>query len=181
MLPILLGLALAPRDTWLTHHAYLMASARAVAYLANRMEDKDDEVAVARGLADKVQKKINSLYMKNDGFRLRDGVDWTPGPDLGLFARIVPGPRRCAVLKGMIRLSGSDEPMIWPGEEERLFYQHLNLSDFKKMLETGKVRLDGTNGDNDELDIIWKRRNSMHEGILAVRYKSQSLVRHGFS
>jgi hypothetical protein len=80
----------------------------------------------------------------------------------------------------MIRLSGSDEAVIWPGEEERLFYQHLTLSDFKKMLETGKVRLDGTNGDNDELDIIWKRRNSMHEGILAVRYKLKAFSDMGF-
>jgi len=174
-------LALPSRDVWLTHHAYFMATARAIGFLAERLGGKDDEGAIALGLAEEIQMKINSLYMKHDIFRLHRGVDWTPGPDMGLFARIVPGSKRCAVLKDMIRLSGSDDPMLWPGDEEQLFFRHLNQRDFDEAVKLDKVRKIGKNDKGeDKYDIVWKRRHHMPEGILAIRYSLKALSDMGF-
>ena len=174
-------LALTSRDTWLTHHAYFMATARSIGYLAKRLGGKDGQGAVALELADEIKKKINALYMKRDTFRLSPNVDWTPGPEMGLFARIVPGSKRCAVLREYIRLVGSEDPVLWPGDEERLFFRHLNKYDFDEMLKLDKVRKDGKNNKGEErFDIVWRRRHHMPEGILAVRYSLKALSDSGF-
>lgn len=57
-------LALRDRDTWLTHTAFYMASARAVAYISNVLGDtKLRQKAINQ--AEVVRDRISRLYMKN--------------------------------------------------------------------------------------------------------------------
>jgi hypothetical protein len=117
-------LGLRDRDTFLTHTGFYMASARSVAYIAKKL----DMVSLQeRGMttAKKLQDRINKLYFKNG----RDDFDYpegravaSPGPDMGLFARIVPGEKRCKVLRNLFKRKGN----TWPGNEERRFLEHLN-------------------------------------------------------
>ena len=177
-------LALRTRDTWLTHNAYYMASARAIGYLAARLEGKDgkaDHGKSALALADKIKDDINSLYMTHVDFKMKRNTDWTPGPEMGLFARIVPGSKRCTVLKDWVRLAGSGELTTWPGDEEQLFFRDLNKKDLDEMIKLEKARRNGKNDKGDErFYTLWKRRHHTPEGILAVRYGLKALSDIGF-
>lgn len=177
-------LSVLTRDTWLTHNSFYMASARAIAYLAERLkgnEGKADQGKMALALADKARDDINAVYMEND-FHRKKGFDWTPGPDLGLFARMVPGPQRCNILESWIAVAGSAKPpMGWSGDEEQLFLRHLNQKDLDEMINLGQVVRQGKNQNGqDRFRIVWKRGFHMGEGILAVRYTLFSLSDSGF-
>ena len=67
----------------------------------------------------------------------------TPGPELGLFSRIVPGEKRCNVLKNWFKRSGHR----WPGDEEKLFLKELkDESLLKEMIKSGELTADGSMG-----------------------------------
>ena len=98
-------LALRQRDTYLTHAAFYMAAARCVAYIANKVGDEKMKHKSLQ-IGEAIKRQIATLYMKNG----RDDFDYprghasdTPGPEMGLFSRIVPGEKRCAVLKNWFR------------------------------------------------------------------------------
>lgn len=60
----------------------------------------------------------------------------TPGPEMSLFSRIVPGEKRCIVLKNYFKRSGSK----WPGDEEKLFLNELkNKTYIQELLESGEL------------------------------------------
>jgi hypothetical protein len=176
-------LALRTRDTWLTHHAFYMASARAIAYMAERLGGgKSDEGANALALANELKEQINALYMKFDTFQVKRNSDWTPGPELGLFSRIVPGQKRCAVLKDWISTAGSGDYNYWPGDEEQLFFRHLNKRDLEEMIKLKQVERrgkDNKTGD-EKFRTMWTHRHNTPEGILAIRYELKTLSDMGF-
>lgn len=170
-------LSLLSRDTYLTHNAFFMATARCVAYLADKIgntEMKRESLAVADAIMDK---NINHLYMKDDdpGFRIKTTLSLTPGPELGLFARIVPGSRRCGVVKEWIKLQTSPMPHQ-VGEEERKFYSQVDKKDLEELKKLGLVRVTRSG----KVAGVWTRGNHMPEGILAVRYNLKSLTELGF-
>eukprot|EP00804_Cyclotella_cryptica_P001607 CCRYP_014947-RC/>CCRYP_014947-RC protein AED:0.04 eAED:0.04 QI:544/1/1/1/0.83/0.57/7/1193/975 len=135
-------LSLRGRDTWLTHTGFYMASARALAYIGQVL---GDEKLRTKGLtrAKSIRERIAKLYLKNgqDNFDCPEGgASLTPGPEMSLFSRIVPGEKRCAVLKNYFRRSGS----LWPGDEEKLFLKELkNKSLIEEMLRSGELIRDG--------------------------------------
>lgn len=138
-------LALRSRDLWLTHTGFYMASARALAYIGHIL---NDEELKARGLsrAEQLRRRIAFLYLKNgeDNFECPDGCyDTTPGPDMGLFSRIVPDKKRCDVLRNYFKRSGS----VWPGDEEKLFLAELkNETLQEEMILNGELTKSGSFG-----------------------------------
>ncbi len=169
-------LSLLSRDTWLTHNAFFMASARCVAYLAEKLGNGKMKQE-AFNLADQIKKSINQLYMRDDdnGFRMRRNLDLTPGPELGLFTRIVPGNRRCSVVREWIRVTGSEEPIYGIPKEETNFFKNLNKKDLNELIELGIAEIHGS-----DVRGLWKRGRNMPEGIFAVRYNLKALSAFGF-
>ncbi|KAL7554415.1 hypothetical protein ACHAWF_017852 [Thalassiosira exigua] len=166
-------LSLRQTDTFLTHTAFYMAAARCVAYIAEKLGDGKLSKK-SRAVAERVRDRIASLYMKNgrDDFDYpRGGSSGTPGPEMGLFARIVPGEKRCAVLRNWFKRSGS----IWPGDEEQLFLAHLDESHKKQMVRTGELVKD-----SDEYWMGWSQWQGFNEGIFAIRYALKTLSDNGF-
>jgi len=85
-----------------------------------------------------LESKISSLYFKNhkDSFDFPEGHDYaSPGPELGLFTRIVPAAKRCAVLKNWFKRPGS----VWPGDEERLFLNEVDKKYLQDMVRSGEL------------------------------------------
>ena len=93
------------RDTWLTHQSFYMAVARCIAYMANRMGSLVPASQVDEGLAlaETVKERIANLYLKNGNFCFLPpepaGKNMSPGPEMSLFSRVVPGSKRCTVLR----------------------------------------------------------------------------------
>jgi len=177
-------LSLYERDTYLGHQSYYMASARSVVYLAEqqkRVGNKDDGLnavqSSARQVAAELVTKMNDIYMKEDAFRIKKHHYWTPGPDLGLFARIVPGPKRCVVLENFARQAGKDDRQGWPGIDEEKFYQQLNEVDREDHIARGVAG--PVDKEDNELgkiyEALYSPRHSMFEGIFAVRYTLKAL------
>ena len=130
-------LAMRSRDTFLTHTAFYMAAGRCVAYIARKVGMKDVE---ERGMAvaKKIQDRIVHLYLKNghDIFDFPKGQNaHTPGPEMSLFSKIVPGEKRCVVLKNWFHRSGH----TWPGDEERRFLAAISEEDTAAMVQTGEI------------------------------------------
>ena len=101
-------LAMRGRDTFLTHTGFYMASGRCVAYMAHMLEKHEEEKRGAE-LANKIRDRIARLYLKNgkDDFDFPHGrAENTPGPEMSLFSRIVPGEKRCIVLKNWFKRVG---------------------------------------------------------------------------
>ena len=169
-------LSLLHRDTWLTHQAFFMATARCVAYLAEKLGHNESKQA-SLSLANKIKDNINSLYMKDgdDAFRMKKTLDLTPGPELALYTRIVPGEKRCAVSKEWFRIASSDTPVYSMPNEEKAFLHKLNKKDLE---ELEKLRIVEVHGDT--IQGLWKRGRNMPEGILAVRYNLRALSDLGF-
>lgn len=125
----------------MTHTGFYMASARALAYIGNIL---GDEKIRTKGLirAKSIRERIANLYLKNgkDNFDCPEGDGHlTPGPEMSLFSRIVPGKKRCVVLKNYFRRSGS----LWPGDEENLFLKELkNETLIQEMLRSGELYRD---------------------------------------
>ena len=166
-------LALRSRDTYLTHTAFYMAAARCVAYISNKL-GKDDIKQKSLQQAELIRNRIVKLYLKNgkDNFDPPMGrASNTPGPEMSLFSKIVPGEKRCVVLKNWFRRSGS----LWPGDEEKLFLSELDNSHAKAMVKTGELVKE-----SDGYYMIWSQWQGFNEGIFAIRYSLKTLSDLGF-
>eukprot|EP00970_Alexandrium_tamarense_P001360 scaffold145_cov195-Alexandrium_tamarense.AAC.4 len=166
-------LAMRSRDTYLTHTAFVMASGRCVAYIGRKVglaSVEDKGMAVAK----KIQDRLVHLYMKNgkDNFDFPLGSEsHTPGPEMGLYTRIVPGEKRCIVLKNWFRRSGH----TWPGDEERLFIKEMSEEDKQEWIETKELTKRG-----DEWAMGWSQWQGFNEGIFAIRYAMKTLSDMGY-
>ena len=132
------------RDTWLTHESYYMATARAIAYIAKKL-GKEDDVKPAIRLASFVKDRIVRLYVRENygSFLPPDKIGWqmSPGPEMSLYSRVVPGPFRCTVLRGYFKREGH----TWPGSDENAFVKAISEDDTRKMIETGELTKRGFN------------------------------------
>ncbi|KAL7527297.1 hypothetical protein ACHAXR_001887 [Thalassiosira sp. AJA248-18] len=166
-------LAMRSRDTFLTHTAFYMAAGRCVAYVARKVGMKVEEEK-GMAVAKKIQDRIVHLYLKNgkDNFDFPHGsASHTPGPEMSLFARIVPGQKRCVVLKNWFRRSGH----TWPGEEEKRFLNAVSEEDIAVMADTGEVTKRGK-----DWSLGWSQWQGFNEGIFAIRYALKTLSDTGF-
>jgi len=166
-------LAMRNRDTYLTHTGFYMASGRCVAYIARVLGNHDDEM---KGLevANKIKDRIARLYLKNgkDDFDFPRGrAENTPGPEMSLFSRIVPGGKRCVVLKNWFKRAGH----TWPGTEEFLFIDGMSEEDKKEWIESGELTKRGS-----KWAMGWSQWQGFNEGIFAIRYSLKTLSETGF-
>jgi hypothetical protein len=166
-------LAMRGRDTYLTHAAFYMAAARCVAYISKKLgNEKMQRKSYVQ--AEITRARIAHLYLKNgkDNFDFPRGhADSTPGPEMSLFSRIVPGDKRCIVLKNWFQRSGS----LWPGDEEKLFLEELEESYVEEMVRTGELTKEG-----DDYFMGWSQWQGFSEGIFAIRYALKTLSDMGF-
>jgi len=166
-------LAMRSRDTYLTHTAFYMAAGRCVAYIARVVGSKElEEKGIA--LAKKIQDRIVHLYLKNgkDNFDFPKGsTSHTPGPEMSLFSKIVPGEKRCVVLKNWFQRSGH----TWPGDEERRFLAAVSEEDKNIMVKTGELTKRG-----NDWAMGWSQWQGFNEGIFAIRYSMKTLSDMGF-
>eukprot|EP00804_Cyclotella_cryptica_P001631 CCRYP_014954-RC/>CCRYP_014954-RC protein AED:0.03 eAED:0.03 QI:528/1/1/1/1/0.8/5/1005/1077 len=161
-------LAMRARDTFLTHTGFYMASGRCIAYMAHVLEEKGAE---ERGMsvANQIRDRIARLYMKNgkDNFDFPKGhAENTPGPEMGLFSRIVPGEKRCIVLKNWFQRAGH----TWPGEEEFKFIDAMSEDDKNAWIESGQLTKRG-----NRWAMGWSQWQGFNEGIFAIRYALKTL------
>jgi len=168
-------LGLRDKDTFLTHTGFYMASARSVAYIAQKL---GMTLLKERGLttANKLQDRINKLYFKNgrDDFDYPEGdAAGSPGPDMGLFARIVPGEKRCKVVRNLFKRKGNS----WTGDEEELFLKELSNDLKKELIEAGELIYDDG---KEKYQMHWSQWQGFNEGILGVRYILKALSESGF-
>jgi hypothetical protein len=169
-------LGMRSRDTFLTHAGFYMAAARSLAYISRRvgLEAKGPE---QKGMATAkvIQDRIAYLYLKNgmDNFDFPRGkAKHSPGPEMGLFARIVPGEKRCIVLENWFKREGS----AWPGDEEKRFLSELSDSDTKYLFDKGELMKTKRRGTL----MTWSMWRGFHEGIFAIRYSLKTLSEMGF-
>ena len=166
-------LAMRSRDTYLTHTAFYMAAGRCVAYIARKVGSKElEEKGIA--LAKKIQDRIVHLYLKNgkDNFDFPKGsTSHTPGPEMSLFSKIVPGEKRCVVLKNWFQRSGH----TWPGDEERRFLAAVSEEDKNIMVKAGELTKRG-----NDWAMGWSQWQGFNEGIFAIRYSMKTLSDMGF-
>jgi hypothetical protein len=91
------------RDTWLTHESFYMAVARCIAYMAKRLETKELQLEEGLALAMDTEERIARLYLKNGKDRFlppeSEASKLSPGPEMSLYSRVVPGAKRCTVLR----------------------------------------------------------------------------------
>jgi len=166
-------LAMRSRDTYLTHTAFYMASGRCVAYIARKVGlSAVEERGMA--LARKIQERIAHLYLKNgkDNFDFpRGSASHTPGPEMSLVSRIVPGEKRCVVLKNWFRRSGH----TWPGDEEMRFLREVSEEDKEALVATKEISKRG-----NQWAMGWSQWQGFNEGIFAIRYSMKALSDMGF-
>ena len=168
-------LGLRNRDTFLTHTGFYMASARSVAYIAKKL-GMDSLQERGMTTAKKLQDRINKLYFKNgkDDFDYPEGrAEASPGPDMGLFARIVPGEKRCKVLRNLFKRKGN----TWPGNEERRFLENLRNDMKQELITAGELIYDD---DSEKYVFFWSQWRGFNEGIFGVRYILKALSESGF-
>ena len=166
-------LALRGRDTWLTHTAFYMASARSVAYIGKKLGNSKIE-RKGRAQAEYIRNRIATLYLQNgkDNFDFPLGhASDTPGPEMSLFSRIVPGEKRCTVLKNWFKRSGS----LWTGDEEQLFINELDEPDKQLLVKTGELVKEPGG-----YFMIWSQWQGFNEGIFGIRYALKTLSDMGF-
>ena len=161
-------LSLRGRDTWLTHTGFYMASARCVAYIAHALRD---EKILNKGLAKakQIQDRITRLYTQNgEKFDCPEcSNSLTPGPEMSLFSRIVPGDKRCDALRNYFQRSGS----FWPGDEEKLFLSELkNETLLQEMVNNGELTKEG-----ETYWFGWSQWEGFNEGIFGIRYSMKTL------
>lgn len=149
-----------------------MAAARCVAYIAQKTSD-DKTAKKAFSLAESIRKQIATLYLSNgDDFDYPNGHAFaTPGPEMGLFSRIVPGEKRCLVLKNWFKRGGE----LWSGDEEKLFLKELDESYIQQMVRTGELVRE-----NGNVLMSWSQWQGFNEGIFAIRYALKTLSDNGF-
>jgi hypothetical protein len=162
------------RDTWLTHEGFYMASARSIAYIAKKLGTKGSELNLALEVSKLVKDRIARLYDKNkQGFQPPDSraKDLTPGQEMGLFSRIVPGDRRCNVLRHYFTKAGH----TWPGSAEMSFLRHIDEETKQSMINSGEVT---KRGKQDAMG--WSQWHGFSEGIFAIRYALKTLSENGY-
>jgi hypothetical protein len=82
-----------------------MAVARCIAYMAKRLgtELPSSRLEEGMALAEGVKERIARLYLSNgnDYFLPPEpqAANLSPGPEMSLFSRVVPGHKRCTVLR----------------------------------------------------------------------------------
>jgi len=160
------------RDTWLTHQSFYMATARSIAYIATKL-GKEDEISQALELATSVKNRIVNLYLHHGTFLPPEGAaaQLSPGPEMSLYSRVVPGQERCTVLQGYFRRKGH----TWPGSDENRFVQEVSKATLNEMIESGEVTKRG-----DKWSMGWSQWHGFSEGIFAVRYALKTLSDNGF-
>lgn len=159
------------RDTWLTHQSFYMATARCIAYIASKL-DKMEEVDRALQLANSVRERIVGLYLRNDGsFLPLEAKDLSPGPEMSLYSRVVPGDERCRVLRSYFKRKGHS----WPGSEENYFLSEISEKTLQQMVSSGELTMRGGNW-----TMGWSQWHGFNEGIFAIRYALKTLSDNGF-
>jgi len=162
------------RDTWLTHQGFYMATARAIAYISNKL-GKDDKVEPALMVANYVRDRITRLYIRENygSFLPPENRAWelSPGPEMSLYSRVVPGGRRCTVLRGYFQRQGH----TWPGSDENAFVREMSDATRNEMIESGEVTKRGS-----QWSMGWSQWYGFNEGIFAVRYALKTLSDNGF-
>ena len=97
------------RDTWLTHQSFYMAAARCIAYISAKL-GLSNELIEMSDLAKSIEGRIARIYLKNgkDYFTPPEpaGGNMSPGPEMSLFSRVVPGEKRCTVLRNYFKREG---------------------------------------------------------------------------
>jgi hypothetical protein len=163
------------RDTWLTHEGFYMASARSIAYIAEKLGAKDRELSTALEISNLVKDRIAELYLKyNQGFLPPDsrGKFMSPAQEMGLFSRIVPGDRRCKVLRHYFTRIGH----TWPGSAEKSFLNHIDKETKESMKTSGEVTKR-----TPKMDAMgWSQWHGFNEGIFSVRYALKTLSETGY-
>lgn len=126
------------RDTWLTHQSFYMATARALAYISQKL-GKEEQIQPALELASLVKERISRLYVRQNygSFLPPNSLAWelSPGPEMSLFSRVVPGQLRCTILRGYFQRKGH----TWPGSDEMAFVREMPESTKKEMVESGEI------------------------------------------
>ncbi|KAL9179118.1 hypothetical protein ACHAXT_000160, partial [Thalassiosira profunda] len=161
------------RDTWLTHQSFYMATARCLAYLASKL-GKEDTVATALQLANAVKERITRLYLQPNGAFLppeRGGWELSPGPEMSLYSRTVPGNQRCMALRRYFRRKGH----TWPGSDEMTFVREMSDATRDEMIASGEITKRG-----GQWAMGWSQWHGFNEGIFAVRYALKTLSDNGF-
>eukprot|EP00986_Skeletonema_menzelii_P013396 scaffold7734_cov145-Skeletonema_menzelii.AAC.4 len=171
-------LGMRPRDTYITHAGFYMAAARCLAYISHKVGIEalgPEQKGMAK--AKVIQDRIAYLYLKNgkDNFDFPHGkARHSPGPEMGLFARIVPGEKRCVVFENWFKREGS----IWPGDEEKRFLDELSDEDTQFLLDRGELKRAKRRG--NRLMMTWSMWEGFHEGIFALRYSLSTLSENGY-
>ncbi|KAL7579512.1 hypothetical protein ACA910_007889 [Epithemia clementina (nom. ined.)] len=181
-------LALAASDSWFTHNVFFLATARSVAYLANKILELDsrlatDQVAssayqellsIAIKTASQLEESIRNLY-KGDKFPCNRPNCKHLAEDLGLFTRIVEGRQRCLILINRLRIVGDEHTLTWSGQEDVSFNSRLKVSELASLLSEGHiVRMDG------KIVPAYNERYAVTTGMLGMRYTLKTLSDNGF-
>ena len=85
----------------------------------------------------------------------------SPGPEMGLYAKIVHGKGRCAALRQYFRRQGH----TWPGSDEARFVREMTKPIEEEMIESGEITRRG-----NIWAMGWSQWHGFNEGIFAVRY-----------
>jgi len=167
-------LCLPERDLFLTHTAFYMASGRCIAYTAKQL-GVTGLYHRSLELANRIKARISKIYLKNgfDDFDFPKGTaSATPGPEMSLFTKIVPGEKRCAVLKNWFHRKGE----MWLGDEEDRFLAELDPSYSIKMFKSGEL----VKRNASHFAMAWSQWQGFGEGMLSIRYALQTLSDNGF-
>jgi alpha-L-rhamnosidase len=165
------------RDTWLTHQGFYMAVARCIAYMAKRLGSSLPETQLEEGLAlaEHTKEKIARIYLMNanDHFLPPEEAakNLSPGPEMSIYSKIVPGKKRCTVLRNYFRREGH----TWPGSDEMNFIDESPEEVIDEMVKTKEVSKRG-----DKWAMGWSQWHGFNEGIFAVRYSLKTLSDNGF-
>lgn len=161
------------RDTWLTHQSFYMATARSIAYIAEKL-GKNEEVAPAMQFASSLKERIVGLYFREDGSFVPPapgGRQLSPGSEMSLYSRVVPGDKRCIVLRNYFRRKGH----TWPGSDENAFVREMTKDTEAEMIESGEVTKRG-----NIWSMGWSQWHGFNEGIFAIRYALKTLSDNGY-
>lgn len=161
------------RDTWLAHQGFYMATARCIAYIANKL-GREAEALQATQVASAAKENIVRLYSRQDGSFVppeTSARELSPGPEMSLFSRVVPGESRCTVLRRYFQRRGH----TWPGSEEKAFVEQIPKETVKEMVESGELTKRGP-----IWSMGWSQWHGFNEGIFAIRYALKTLSDNGF-
>ena len=174
----------------MAHQAYYLASARAVSYLGRHylaqqmLGDATEKTDIVTSLkfsldvSGDLVKNITEKYLKDDQFRWRVGQYLTPGPDLGLYAKVVPGNKRCLVLMHFLREAASSKKQEWGGREDSYLYEYMNGADLEEELKkTDKVTVIQPARENSRgrYGMTYSHRRAIFEGIFSIRFTQKVL------